>query len=319
MISIDIQISCRSKKNQIPRNSPRKMTTFLLVRQPLESVKVMTIRRRMMEMASLEVSAQGIPRALLTTIGDLFDEADFAVAETGNPDEIILGPASSRQPPPNQNAQPWPPGNMSRPPPPNPAVVTPSKPERSWAQAPAPRPSVPAHNGSNHMAQTRPGPAGPGPGPQNPNPNMRQPQSRPNQDTTSQAAGGQLPGGGIDGKAQGMHPPNSSPSVDTNRPPGSNSAAFFSARAVDMLRDNPQSGPSAAPQFDPHTESPSIRKTAGVDHTKSVPISKPMITGASPASNNTRDFVNPSSDMHRKIGIPGGGGGGIGRDRKSVV
>jgi DNA repair and recombination protein RAD52 len=90
-------------------------------------------------------------------------------------------------------------------------------------------------------------------------------------------------------------------------PPGSTpSASFFSARAVDLLRDNPQGG--AAPAFDPHAESPSIRKTAGVDHTKSVPISKPMLAGVSHASNNTRDFVNPSSDVHRKIGVPGGGG-----------
>lgn len=107
-----------------------------------------------------------------------------------------------------------------------------------------------------------------------------------------------------------MIPPSSSPSVDGQRHAGASSAAFFSARAVDMLRDNPQPGPSAAPQFDPHTESPSIRKTAGVDHTKSVPISKPMIAGASPATNHSRDFVNPSSDMHRKIGAPGGSGVG---------
>src|SRR5699024_3277767 len=68
--------------------------------------------------------------------------------------------------------------------------------------------------------------------------------------------------------------------------------------------------PSAVPQFDPHAQSPSIRKTAGVDHTKSVPISKPMIAGTSPAANNSRDFVNPSTDMNRKIGAPGGGGFG---------
>ncbi|GAB1217609.1 hypothetical protein ATERTT37_006848 [Aspergillus terreus] len=102
-------------------------------------------------------------------------------------------------------------------------------------------------------------------------------------------------------------PPTDSRATQDMLPPGSTpSASFFSARAVDLLRDNPQAG--AAPPFDPHAESPSIRKTAGVDHTKSVPISKPMLAGVSPASNNTRDFVNPSSDVHRKIGVPGGGG-----------
>lgn len=235
------------------------------------------------------------------------------MAETGNPDEITLEQEPRKQqqhpPPTNQNAQQGPVGNMPRPPAPNPAVVTPSKPERSWTPAPAPRPAAP--NGPNHMTheQRRPGPA---PGPQNlPNPSMAHPpQYRSSQDTISQAAGGQ-PGAGVgDNRTQGMIPPSSSPSVDGQRHAGASSAAFFSARAVDMLRDNPQPGPSAAPQFDPHTESPSIRKTAGVDHTKSVPISKPMIAGASPATNHSRDFINPSSDMHRKIGAPGGSGVG---------
>lgn len=229
----------------------------------------------------------------LISIGDLFDEADFSVAENGNPDEITLEPDSSRQQQPprpsnNFNAQQRPPNNMPHPPAPNPAVVTPSKPERPWAVPRQPY-APPAPNG---MAQRQ------DPGPQNyPNASIAQSaQPRPNQNMIPQAAGGQQPG------TQGMIPPNSSPSV------GAASAKFFSARAVDMLRDNPQSVSSAAPQFDPHAESPSIRKTAGVDHTKSIPISKPMLAGASPASNQTRDFINPSQDMHRRIGAPGGSG-----------
>jgi DNA repair and recombination protein RAD52 len=103
---------------------------------------------------------------------------------------------------------------------------------------------------------------------------------------------------------------------EMNPPQGTPSTGFFSARAVDLLRENPNSIPPGAPQFDPHAESPSIRKTAGVDHTKSIPIARPMLSGASPAvsavspappNNNTRDFVNPATDMQRRVGAPGGG------------
>ncbi|EKV20738.1 RAD52 DNA repair protein RADC [Penicillium digitatum Pd1] len=173
---------------------------------------------------------------------DLFDEADFGVAETdlGNPDEIVIdtetsqeqqrtvptnGPAPQRGPPIRAGF--------------NPAVVTPSKPER-W-------------NGAGQAGR--------------PNPlNARQ-----------------------------------------------NPSAIQSAAAVqvDILRENPNSVPPGAPQFDPHAESPSIRKTAGVDHTKSIPIARPMLSSASPAppiiNNNTRDFVNPAMDLQRRVGAPGGG------------
>ena len=150
------------------------------------------------------------------------------------------------------------------------------------------------------MGQMRTGPAPP----QNQRPASAYPGSIPQPRTSQDAGAGQHPGTNTgDVRAQDMLPPPSSPSVANGSRPSS--AAFFSARAVEMLRDNPQS--YTAPQFDPHAESPSIRKTAGVDHTKSVPISKPMIAGASPsANNNNRDFVNPSADMHRKIGAPGG-------------
>jgi DNA repair and recombination protein RAD52 len=98
---------------------------------------------------------------------------------------------------------------------------------------------------------------------------------------------------------------------DMNPPQGTPSGGFFSARAVDLLRENPNSIPPGAPQFDPHAESPSIRKTAGVDHTKSIPISRPMLSSASPAPkpNNPRDYVNPATDLQRRVGAPGGGVG----------
>lgn len=238
-------------------------------------------------------------------LGDLFDEADFGVAANGNPDEITLEPETQRKPQPPtpvtnpQNSLSRPPVNMPGPPGrPNPAVVTPSKPERpSWnpAQAARQAPVPPAPNNPN-LGQRRPTPT-PAP-PQNV------------QNTTAAPPGQQRPVQNLGSLNTGGQPPVPGPNMDMP-PPGNDSpsAAFFSARAVDLLRDNP-SGPSAAPQFDPHAQSPSIRKTAGVDHTKSVPISRPMIAGTSPAANNSRDFVNPSADMNRKIGAPGGGGFG---------
>ncbi|KAJ6179318.1 hypothetical protein N7519_009779 [Penicillium mononematosum] len=220
---------------------------------------------------------------------DLFDEADFAVAETdiGNPDEIVIdteihreqqrpaptnGPAPQRGPParPGFNA----------------AVVTPSKPER-W-------------NGSGQAG--RPNPINARQNPSGiPSPRYKVdkwPARNAAQNNIAQAPVKKETGpGGFQGN-QDMNPPQGTPST-----------GFYSARAVDLLRENPNSVPSGAPQFDPHAESPSIRKTAGVDHSKSIPIARPMLSSASPAppNNNTRDFVNPATDMQRRVGAPGGG------------
>lgn len=237
----------------------------------------------------------------LTIIGDLFDEADFGVAANGNPDEVILEPEPQRQPqPPTQAVNipnaPRPIANIPGPPGrPNSAVVTPSKPERPWNPTPAPRQA-------------------PVPAPSDPNLGQRRPPYAPPQNFQNQVAappGQQQANQNMSSMNSSNQPPvkrEPDPNVDMPPPNDSPSAGFFSARAVDILRDNP-STPAVAPQFDPHAQSPSIRKTAGVDHSKSVPVSKPMVTGASPATNNTRDFVNPSADTQRKIGAPGGGFG----------
>ncbi|KAJ6000755.1 hypothetical protein N7481_001164 [Penicillium waksmanii] len=234
---------------------------------------------------------------------DLFDEADFAVGTTGNPDEIIIEAEAQQQPP----------TPMNRPQPPRgpPAgrfdnTVTPSKPER-WnpgnqvARQPLPPNGRP--NPSAIPAQGRPMP----------------PNGLPNNVPNSRPGGPPqvLPTPGTD-----VQNPNGLPSVkteptaglnqDQQPPTGTQSVGFFSARVADMLRDNPNAGPAPGSQFDPHAESPSIRKTAGVDHTKSVPISRPMLSNASPAPNNSRDFVNPATDFQRRVGAPGGVAGGVG-------
>ncbi|EAW10161.1 RAD52 DNA repair protein RADC [Aspergillus clavatus NRRL 1] len=240
---------------------------------------------------------------------DLFDEADFGVAATGNPDEVVLEPETRPrpQPPTPVNVQPFSrgaQGNLARP---NPAVVTPSKPERpsyTNRQSSVPpaingRPNPPAQQ-DQCAGQRRHLPQGPQQNFQNARV-VPAVQSKTSQDSALSNTTAQVPiKREMDTRIQDTAPPASSPSI----PP----ASFFSARAVDLLRENPHTAVTA-PQFDPHAESPSIRKTAGVDHSKSVPISRPMLAGASPAANNTRDFINPSMDMHRKIGAPGVGPG----------
>ncbi|KAJ5867402.1 DNA repair and recombination protein [Penicillium chrysogenum] len=240
---------------------------------------------------------------------DLFDEADFAVAETdiGNPDEIVIDteiqreqqrPAPTNGPAP-QRGPPARPGF-------NPAVVTPSKPERWNGSGQAGRPN-PINARQNPSAIPSPALQGRPMAGQGPAQNLANPRPSAAQQTVGQNAAqsniAQAPvkketgPGGFQGN-QDMNPPQGTPST-----------GFYSARAVDLLRENPNSVPSGAPQFDPHAESPSIRKTAGVDHSKSIPIARPMLSSASPAppNNNTRDFVNPATDMQRRVGAPGGG------------
>ncbi|RAH46837.1 RAD52 DNA repair protein RADC [Aspergillus brunneoviolaceus CBS 621.78] len=264
---------------------------------------------------------------------DLFDETDFGVTETGNPDEVVLGPESQRaqQPPTPLNTHQRPfhnnnnnnnNNNYRGPIRPNSAMVTPSKPPAP-RQYPAPQPFNGRPNPPAIGDQQRPmPPTGPRPNFQNgrmiPAPSV--PTAASPAPVTATAAG---PAGGNNGpmsvpiKREPGAPSTTTTTagIPESLPPGTPSASFFSARAVDLLRDNPHGGvPAAAPAFDPHAESPSIRKTAGFDHSTSKPISKPMLSGgnnnASPAAGGNpaaaaRDFINPSQDMHRKIGAPG--------------
>ncbi|KAJ9251324.1 hypothetical protein DTO207G8_5427 [Paecilomyces variotii] len=259
---------------------------------------------------------------------DLFDESDFVATTEGNPDEVMLEPEPPKPQPqsrPNVTPAPQRQGNFSRPPVRMPDIVTPSKPERlpdatiprqphqmpSNFPNPAPRPN-PSITNQQQTMQRRPTP-GPAPAPaQQPQQYARpgvQPPSKYSQETTTSATGGPGP---MNGRPQGNNTqdtePSGSPSVSGNQRPGDPPSVFYSARAVDMLRNN-NAPPSSVPQFDPRAESPSIRKTAGVDHNKSLPISKPMLAqqGITP-TDNTRDFVNPSADLNRRIGAPGSSG-----------
>lgn len=107
------------------------------------------------------------------------------------------------------------------------------------------------------------------------------------------------------------------------QPPPGAAIGFVSGRAAEHAQ------PTA---FNPHAESPSIRRTQGVHNGVSAPIKRaqlpngqpvpqavPSTSGGlqSPGPNTTHgmpgrvsaapNYVNPTADMNRKIGMPGGG------------
>lgn len=100
---------------------------------------------------------------------------------------------------------------------------------------------------------------------------------------------------------------------------------FVTGRIADLLnKPSDVRPPAAALAFNPHAESPSIRRTQGVNPGKSAPVSRLQIGGANSngptqhavssvnlahGSNNVlrpqgADFVNPAADLNRKIGMP---------------
>ncbi|KAH6609585.1 dna repair and recombination rhm52 [Trichoderma cornu-damae] len=115
------------------------------------------------------------------------------------------------------------------------------------------------------------------------------------------------------------------------QPPPGEPVAFFSARST--MVDSNQSGSNQNLQrqlFDPKAESPSIRKTPGIDHTSSKPVARngqhvppansqaPSTQGGGNAGGFTPlrqsvggsqargSMTNPSLDQARRIGAPGG-------------
>lgn len=146
------------------------------------------------------------------------------------------------------------------------------------------------------------------------------------------------------GQHIGANPPQQSrpqPALNTRplpnqQPPGPTGAepvAFFSAKAVNQLPESSFQGqgngqitaPQAQQLFNPRLESPSIRKTPGIDHTSSKPLTKsgqhvapsnsqaqasnsgsftpvrPSMGGQPPRSSNV---INPTLDHTRRIGAP---------------
>ncbi|CAD6445158.1 38355255-20e3-48ff-a51b-a3e1fbaa28d9 [Sclerotinia trifoliorum] len=122
-------------------------------------------------------------------------------------------------------------------------------------------------------------------------------------------------------------PPRNNDITDEMPPPG---AGFFSARVADLLhQDHPPSEIPPVnlkiPAFNPNLESPSIRRTPGIDQKSSKPLSRDLksvpssqapapTTGIPPqaqpasrpviASNRNINLGNPQLDATRRIGAP---------------
>jgi DNA repair and recombination protein RAD52 len=98
----------------------------------------------------------------------------------------------------------------------------------------------------------------------------------------------------------------------------SHGAGFFSARAAAMLPEGQTNEeaitpiPNHLPAFNLHAESPSIRKTPGIDHKTSKPLTRDLkhVPGSTqpvaPSPGPRTNIVNPQLDATRRIGAPGG-------------
>jgi DNA repair and recombination protein RAD52 len=97
------------------------------------------------------------------------------------------------------------------------------------------------------------------------------------------------------------------------------SVGFYSAKALPKTTADPDA-PLPVPAvntlaaFNPKAESPSIRKTEGVDHNSSKPVNRSLknvpggtqqAAAAGAASANRTNIINPHLDATRRIGAPG--------------
>ncbi|OAF59638.1 DNA repair protein [Pseudogymnoascus destructans] len=114
--------------------------------------------------------------------------------------------------------------------------------------------------------------------------------------------------------------PDSDPTNQPFHPPpdGNPPIGFFSAKAALLPTDGqaPDGSSTVLPKtavFNPHSESPSIRKTPGIDHTKTIPVNRnfkqapnqPPGTAAVVPVRGNINVVNPQLDATRRVGAPG--------------
>lgn len=97
-------------------------------------------------------------------------------------------------------------------------------------------------------------------------------------------------------------------SLDIPPPRPGQTVGFYSAKAAEKLDEKNSivgDGNSAVPRFNPHAESPSIRKTSGVNHNQSAPLKRDLSVGTKPVR---KDVLNPQIEQARRVGSPGPGG-----------
>jgi DNA repair and recombination protein RAD52 len=243
--------------------------------------------------------------------------ADFGVTEDGHPDEVMLPPShgsgeqASRA---SDRSQSMNSGNLNdrNKPPTNGLPPRPMQPP----SRPAAQPSRPPHTPNQqpqHQQHQRPGATFQG----RPNPQQQQLSRPPSHMNTAAQQG-------VTSNKVMTPPPNAAP-----RPPhpanvpnraANEPATFFSARSMKDMPENVDPATAVAKQvFDPHAESPSIRKTPGIDHKSSKPLSKSGVhvqpvkrdldqPQHRPSPGGPPNVVNPALSQMRQIGAPGGPG-----------
>lgn len=234
-----------------------------------------------------------------TEFDDTFDLEDFEVADFDgidmeHPDEVALPAEPAGPKPPSINHAP-----ERMPPRTKPDLTTPSKAlAMQGAISRGPRPTQVA-GPPNIIPQPLPGqrpPSTTGPT----NKPMIGTDSRSTLEENSRSSSPSMPSQqsanqtGVQGTSAAMSAP---------RPAG-----FYSARAAGVIdaNNNPiAAAPAAVPKFNPHAESPSIRKTSGINHSRSIPLKRDLIPDS---PNLATSIINPQSDPSRRVGAPGAGG-----------
>ncbi|KAI0206104.1 hypothetical protein F4808DRAFT_447950 [Astrocystis sublimbata] len=265
-----------------------------------------------------ELNAISDALALEEDFGD-FDMADFGVTDDGHPDEVILpGSHGSHEPSSRSSDKPQTPAagnanNRSRPPPMNGPPPQPMQPPpRTAAQPPKP-PLTP------NQQPPRP------PGQFQGRPNPQQHQSRPPSHANAAAQQAAANNRTMTPPPNAFSRPQGGMNASNGGAGGPESATFFSARSVKDVPENTEPGTAVmergAKVFDPRAESPSIRKTPGIDHNKSKPLSRTGVhveptkkepDQQRPGPSGPPNVVNPSMAQMRQIGAPGGAGSPLG-------
>lgn len=99
-------------------------------------------------------------------------------------------------------------------------------------------------------------------------------------------------------------PQHATPAPLPGQPAGVPVAGFYSAKAAQTVDEhNVPRVPVNIAKFNPHAESPSIRKTAGIDHNKSVPVKRDIHQANS--VNAPKETADPKFDSSRRVGLPG--------------
>jgi DNA repair and recombination protein RAD52 len=226
-----------------------------------------------------------------------FDEVDFGNVDMDHPDEVTLSAETT-------NSRPGPANGASERvcPPVREELTTPSKPPAVAGTLPRVAPARPiqaAGSGPTIVPQPLPGQRT-SVAPMPPSKQFLPSDLRPNTEHAGRSASPNV---------ASQHCAAPLPGQGPSAGPASRTAAFYSARAATNIDANNNiigtAVVNAIPKFDPRSESPSIRKTSGVDHNKSVPLKRDLTADTTP---HTTHIINPQFDPGRRVGAPGSAG-----------